>query len=551
MATIKRNQPIIFDDSVDLCNTDTTYYTQIVDQTDTTQFQFGLTVCNGQSDLIVDPNFSSSSNWTLGTGWVISSNTLCRTGSGVSNVQAIGTTLVSGDYYCVTIIVDSISSGAGFGIYLGAGLIGIIQSSGTHVFYGSPNLGLTFNIVSIISGGTICISAASVYKILTNFGVGIYDYDDNSLVQSLFYNTAPANTFVFSEDSVTVSIDWASLGLIDGCYYMCLFDPCINSGGQNYPPQITNGTFTGSASGWTLGSSWTYNSNAVDAVFSATPANNYLTQNNVFINYTSTYSVTVILTAHTGNVAVYFGTSFVGSCTGVGTFVITGVPVGNLNLQLYITSGTATVTSVTATTITTANYVCNYQSNIIKLGDYSCACPETLLINACNDDNGLGFVFNGSGFTPRIRLQGKLRQSKYSSDRIIEEDSDGKKKVIYYNRRKSKNLTADLLPEYVHDFLSTLVGYDRFYINGVPYIVDDDEYNVIYDDSQDNVGGISLLVSEQTQLIRNFNCSSVEQSCIIPQIDCDTEALGLYYLLMESGTTQYIILENGQLIELE
>jgi hypothetical protein len=163
-----------------------------------------------------------------------------------------------------------------------------------------------------------------------------------------------------------------------------------------------------------------------------------------------------------------------------------------------------------------------------------------LLINACNNENGLGFVFNGSGFSPRLRIQGKLKQSKYKSERVMEDDSNGTKRVIYYNRRKEKSLVADLLPEYIHDFLSTLVGYDKFYINGTPYIVEDDEYNVSYDNSQDNVGSISLLVSEQTQLIRNLNCSSEENTC----------TLGTNYLLQADYSDQYITLVNGELIEI-
>lgn len=552
MATILPNQPVIFSEEIDICSTDTTYYTQIVDNTDVTQFQLGLTVCNGQSQLLPDPTFADPTAYVLGNNWAISGNTLCHT-SGFSTGMSSVYQLTDSKYYQLTIVVDSISTGASFNVSLGSTLIGKLTSVGTYVLYGFPVAFFGSSPVVIAPSAStdeICISALSLFEVLTNFKVIVYD-DENNFIDLFEYSSAP-NYFSFAEDTVTITVDWANFSddpITNGCYYLCLLDPCLNTGGQNYPPQITNGTFTGSATGWTLASSWTYGSNAVSAVYSATPANNTITQSNVFVNYTSTYSVTVVITAHTGNVSVYFGTDYVGNCTGVGTFVITGVPVGNLDLQLIITSGTATVTSVLATDITAADYVCDYQSNNFKLGDYSCDCPETLLINACNDENGLGFVFNGSGFTPRLRLQGKLKQAKYNAERVVETDSSGTKKIVYYNRRKSKNLVADLLPEYIHDFLSTLVGYDRLYINGATYVVDDDEYNVIYDDSQDNVGSVSLLVSEQTQLIRNVNCSSDEQDCSIAQLDCATGQLGGLYLDLE--TTGTIDLEYGTPIELE
>ena len=94
------------------------------------------------------------------------------------------------------------------------------------------------------------------------------------------------------------------------------------------------------------------------------------------------------------------------------------------------------------------------------------------------------------------------------------------------------------MPEYVHDFLSTLGGYDNFYINDIPYSVEDDEYNVTYDDSQDLTGSISLEVSEKTQFVKNTNCSADDNSCV----------LGVNYLLNDSFLDQYITLENGELI---
>lgn len=534
---IKPNQPVIFNESIDTCSTDTDYYTQIVDNTDDTQIQFGLDVCAGGTELNPSPNFTDATQYSLGGGWAISSGTLCRTGVGTTTTQTVNLGASSSKYYKVTIVVDSISNGGGFGVYIGSSLFGVITNTGTYTFYGFPN-NTQLSLTTVVADSEICISTLSVYEILTNAILAIYNSETNAYVTEISYANNPTY-FTFAEDTVTATIDWSALGLSNNCYYACLLDPCINSNGQNYSPVISNCSFASSLTGWTYGAAWSYggSGNAI-ATWSVLAIDDDMYQSNVFVNLSNTYTVQVVITAITGTTLVYFGTNLVGTYTTTGTKTITAQPIGNGTLTVQITSGTVNIASVCGVAVATSAYTCNYTSNDFKLSDWSLSCPETLLINACNDENGLGFVFNGSGFSPRLRLQGKLKQAKYKAERVLEEDSNGTKKVVYYNRRKEKSFVADLLPEYIHDFLSTLVGYDRFYINNVAYVVEDDEYNVTYDQSQDNVGSISLLVSEQTQLIRNVNCSSEENSCTI----------GTNYLLQADNNTQYITLVNGELI---
>src|SRR5574343_413538 len=126
MAIIKPNQPVIFNATEDLCSLDAEYI-QIVDNTDKTQFQLGLTICNGASELNPDPNFADSAEYTLGTGWTISANTLCRSAaSGISTAATVNLETALNDYCKISISVDSISSGAIFPVYLGTTLVGSI-----------------------------------------------------------------------------------------------------------------------------------------------------------------------------------------------------------------------------------------------------------------------------------------------------------------------------------------------------------------------------------------------------------------------------------------
>lgn len=544
MAIIKPNQPVKFNLTTEPCTTDVADYVQLVDNTDDTQFQLGLTLCNGQENVVPSPNFEDaadygySSNWTIsyvgGNGQICSEGTLAN---GFSSVYSFDPTL----YYYVEINVLSCTDGSVFDVYLGANLIGTFSEAGVFSAYGFPTIQAAQYLLSVQQRNAVdvcCISSINAYPLLTNFIIPIYNTAD-VYVTSISYASNPTY-FAFVEDSVTITIDWSTLGLSDNCYYLGLLDPCENTNGQNYPPVITNNTFTGSATGWTLGASWSYAANAVNATYSAAlpVSRNYLTSSDVFVNYISTYDVSVNVTAITGTIEVYFGGVLVETITTTGVHVCTGTPNTNLDFYIYIRSGTVTVTSCVPSTVSSANYTTNAETNVFQLSDYINICPNTLLINACNSSNAFGFVFKNAGFTPRIRLLSKLKNSNYDNERVKSEDSSGKVNIAYFKRRKTKLFAADLLPEYIHDFLSTLSGYDKFYIDDTAYIVEDDEYNVTYDASQDNVGSIEMRVSEQVQLVRNVNCNGDEISCV----------LGVNYLLNDSYLDQYITLENGELI---
>ena len=150
-------------------------------------------------------------------------------------------------------------------------------------------------------------------------------------------------------------------------------------------------------------------------------------------------------------------------------------------------------------------------SNTFSVQDYSNSC--TLLINACNNSDAMGFVFSGSTFSPRIRVEAKLRQAKYETDVLRYTNSAGKKSNYNYSSRKQKNLAIELQPEYVHDFLRLLLGFDNVFIDNVAYVVDDDEYNVLYVPELDTYGSVSILVSQQTQNVKNTLCSDTQINC--------------------------------------
>lgn len=530
MATWIPNQPVIFGAVTPDCSCDAESGAQIVDNTDVTQFQFDISPCADAESVIVDTNFNDLTDWTLGSNWAISYNQLCLTGGNVVGTLASSENVFGedGEYYQVNITVDSISDGS-IEVRLGATVIGTISVAGEYTFYGVPTADSSGELRLVFSNNDIdvsaCFSEVTAYEIFNQFKFIVKDAATNTYQAQISYANNPSY-FTFSKNTLTVSVDWSEIGISNGCYYICLLDPCTNTNGQNIPITITNPGFTGGTTGWTLGIGWTYGSNDIDWAGFINPSANQLSQS-IFPTYSLFNNVTIVVTALVGTVDVYFGTSLIGTISSTGTHTFSGTPFGGLNLVLEPSAvGSGTIDSITWSAPAFYEYTCDSQSNTFNIKDYSEDC--TMQVNGCNNEDGLGFVFDGSGFSPRLRLEAKLKQAKYANERNVYEDSQGSKKNVYYRRRKSKNFCVDLQPEYIHDFLSLALGFDNFYIDNTAYVVEDDEYNVEYSEANDNLGDVKILVSEKVQNVTNINCTDEENVCSLDGDYLLQDNLGFY-----------------------
>ncbi|MES2592409.1 MAG: hypothetical protein V4608_11020 [Bacteroidota bacterium] len=519
------NQPVFFGEE-SACECGEGSFPQLSDNTDTIQFQFNIDNC-GAPQMLQDFNEYPYNDWVLSDGWAITDGNLCHIGADTTSsyVPMINADFPAG-YYQITIVVESFNGVGSIDVSLGNVIdgydeLGEITGVGTWNFYGfvTPATNGAFqnllNFQPSSENVEICFSEISGYRILTDAKVAVYNSAGTYITEITYANDEGGN-FTFYQDTVTMSIDWSELNVpvSDGCYYLCFLDPCLNSGGQNYSADITNPMFAGNADGWSLGGS-TYFDEAIEMT-----AGDILEQGDVFNAYIN-QCVYVDVTAITGQVFVYFGDTLVKTITTTGIHKCCGIPTTNLDIVIECDiNSTATIENVRPITVAangitipfpTADYVCNIQSNTFKIADYTNAC--TILVNACNNENGLGFAFGSSNFSPRLRIAAKLKGMKYPSERIANEDSAGTKKVVYYSGRKAKNFSADLEPEYIHDFLRLLAGFDNIYFDNVRYFVEDDEYNVIENDSFDNVGGVKFLVSTRTQDVKNTNCNGTENDC--------------------------------------
>lgn len=521
MAAWIPNQPVFFG-STESCNSDETYIAQLVDNTDDVQFQFNISACDDAPELLADTNFNNPADYILPANWVIAYNQLCLSGSSAvgSTVTTAtgGTTPLSiftyGHYYVITIVVDSISIGGVINVLMGGDAIGTITSAGTYTFYYTANdpyfsYDYPLSFINQTAGTNICMSSVSAKEVMTNFIIGVYA-SDGTYLTSFNYTDQPSY-FNFVDDTVTITIKWSEIGIQNGCYYLCVLDPCINTKGQNYPPVIGNCDFTHDGS-WIIRGNAAYGTDSM--VFS--PGGAFISQNDVFHDLINSYCIVVTVSSFiSGSMDVYFGSTFVGTITSAGTHVFTGTPTVSTSLTIgSLSSFSATITSACPCDVDPADYICNFISNNFSLGDYiNNGC--THLINACNNENGLGFNFNNSGFSPRIRLESKLKNAKYPSERLVEMDSAGDKNVYFFTGRKAKYFCVDLQEEYVHDFLQLLRGFDNWFIDGTKYFVEDDEYTIEYSADSDDIGKSKFLVSTRIQNVKNNNCSSTINDCTL------------------------------------
>lgn len=526
------NQPVSFNNDLDDCSFPSRgKYVQLVNTGDVTQFQIKIAPCSDAENVIINGDFDVDSDWTLGDGWTISDGKLCRddaTGSSSASQSSVG----GPGLFQFTIVVDDVQgsftvllAGIDFSVTLGT-----ITSPGTYTFTGFV---IEDSDIFIFGGSqeTICISYIEGFNIPLP-RVSVYTSDGSWVKTYTPESTGdPDPFFVFLKDSMTFTMDWLEdIDPSNGCYYICLHDPCINTNGQNSANLITNGDFSDSAPP----TNWTTTVNALTSLgisngqmqYDSTSNSGHATAESdavlieglcYDISYTVQNVLPVPLPIAAARVRLVVG-PFIGSWQNAGgtyTEQFTYVS-GLVTLEFESTFNDEPAHRIAVDdvicTVCDESLTCHYRSNNFKYGSHDC----THLINACNDSDGIGFVFSGSGFSPRIRLKSTLVRGKYNIDRRTFEDSAGRADPIYFRRRKFRELRIEpAVAEYVHDFLSTLGGYHHVYIDGPEYFIEDDEYNVNYETRNDIEAKAIINVSEKIQLVESKNCSGLGEGCQI------------------------------------
>lgn len=501
MATIYLpNQPVSFINDIDTCAAPSAKYVQLVDLNDITQFQFKVSDC-------ADSCTNKASDVTYGDGWDNTPAGACKSGLGTSDLEiALGTVGSTGLTY-VTVTITSVTGTLQISIsgLDAAETLGYITAPGTYTFYSNVSTGgasLIFHPVTEDSTACVTVEDTIVCDVPTNYIVQIRDIDGNFI--------ATATDVVIEKNYFTYSINWADLGITSGCHTICIIDPCINTGGQfnNQLIDITPSETNSGSSGFYPNDNW---------------LNFYYADSDEFGTGDLTYDITpisdcfnicfTISPASAGSrmkiVNGTFDSDWISSngdhCVNIPNYDNTFPLV--LSFESFYNDDAIYLMEIFNLTMNVCEsaYTCDCCSVPLKIGSYDC----THVVKSFCDKDALGFKFCNTNFVPQIRLSSKLVRASYQTTRESFEDSAGNKNTIYFKRRRSKNFRVDpAVAEYVHDYLSTLSGYDHMYIDNHEYFVDDDEYQVSYPTRNDIEAIVSINVSEKLQLTENKNCGT-------------------------------------------
>ena len=177
------------------------------------------------SELIINGDFATDSNWNKGAGWSISNNTAISDGSNTSgSIIAQAIQIVEGKTYQVIVDVDSVDSGRVrfYSNYLGSGGQADITSSGT----------FTYNVKAIDTGGR-------------NVGVQARDAGTQAVINSISVKEVTTADFTFTRNSPATRVN--PQGLVQSVQIL----------GSNV---VTNGDFATNAD-WTAGDGWSFGGN--------------------------------------------------------------------------------------------------------------------------------------------------------------------------------------------------------------------------------------------------------------------------------------------------
>jgi len=493
MAEILPNQPIIFDEQAD-CWLEDSGIKVLAEYGDITQFQMALTPCGADFETVQDGNFPDATNWTLGADWSISGGQLCHS-IGVFGTTTQAAPVDNGVLVRMRFTLD-VSDGSGVLITYGAYVESFLLS-GTYERWIVADSAVIFS-VSANGSSSVCLSNLQVITVNTNFSVTIVDEDLNPIDD---LNTSDGY-FNFEDGYFTASIDWETLAIPDGCYYLAVVDPCPCAQRGIVGLDFVTGTYN-----WSLASSWTVVSGTATYKGSST---GQAILNHVICDEVE-YEVTYTVSGMAGNEEfnVRLGTQNGTTRTSDGTYTDTITSNGTSFIMIgNSTSGTQTF-DVTNMAIEATTPSANL-SNIIQVSEeFDC---KTLALALCNDSNGLGFGFENTGFRPLMRIPASLNRSSYPMERLGYEYSTGRKSTYYARVRKALELGFDG-KVFMHDFASLFGACDHFYIDDVEHYVEDDEYPSISWSEGDDSGGVTIQVGIKEQLVENKRYSSASVGC--------------------------------------
>ena len=379
------------------------------------------------------------------------------------------------------------------------------------IFIAATTAGL-IAFLSVLAGDTFDLDNVSV-KEMSSIALNIKDLDGNSR-----YSENDGTSITYHEDRTAlqtdtqdtkamICIDWTQV-VVGDCYQVCIIDEALEGG-----EFVVNGTFN-NASNWVLGLGWTIAGGdlSIDSTVVAgdgTGATGDLTSNlQVGEKYTLTFDGANLV----GAVQVFV------ILTDLSNKLIGLVANGANSLEIDMTTETLQGTKIVfaeddsgphAIDIDNVSILkqnasknATFETECFKLEtDFSCS----KLFTWTNDENAFGLNYINFTFTQVFRHCAKLWRPTYDRVKTTHRDSSGDRAILYSSTTKTRRLTIDQVPEYIHDAIAIGLEHDTFTIDTVEYVHEEEEYEPNWRKSS-LLAYSDVEVIEDDQNLVNDNC---------------------------------------------
>jgi hypothetical protein len=483
-------------------------WVQTIERGDRSQVQFNVSPCGSAKNVLTNGTFVEGGDDWNAVGVVDFSDNKACVSVGPSGLISQTIDDVSGFTY--QLLFDAEVFNGGIIVYTNVGFTGLVVQSGEAVFTFSST-GITEINLFVTTDSAACIRNVRLMPINTRYRAELQELDGTTVA------TLPATAFSVARNFLTITANWETLAPPTGCYQLAIFDPCDCSQfgfiGDELELQrqwfITdNSTGTGAVTGGVMAGISVMG--AAETIFRM---NNVICPN---VAYTFTYTLTGMAAGDEFRLFAGIANGVLRTADGTYTEVLTSTHSGDLTSDLrarftLVGAGTFSMTNFSMEAVTPRP---TFITVPFELVEDSC----TVLVNACGnidqfnmgfaEINAAGNISGKTGFSPRIRLEGTKRGNGYDGTREGYEFSTGRRIPTHLRNRKRFDLGFGA-PEYVHDFMALLRGFDNAYVDGEAVYFEDDEYPSTSQQKDVDYSTVTLTYSKRTELTENVRTTSL------------------------------------------
>jgi hypothetical protein len=473
---------------------------QKIHNTDNTSFQFTYGACGNTNNVLTNGDFTSGgTGWTVTGAWIYAFGWARSPLGGGGNIQqAIALTGFVELTFGLEVNVGSMVLSSNLGLIdfytFGGSKSVVFDATGMtniNFFFGSAGGGALQNVIVRPMSSDVRIAALDANG----------DFID--------YITGPL-TRTITDGFVTFNIQWDPDDTDLGCYSLAVYDPCQCSqfgfiGDDLDTPNQFVVSVGGSSNVSIGGGEMTVLNSGVTAV--TVLRKNVLC---VGVAYEITYTLDDMQVGDSFRFAAGTANGILRTADGTYTETITVTATNDQPQDLRFIFGFAGglhAVGLKAFSIEAVTPIVTFESVQFKLTDTADCANCTVLVAACGNGDQLNFGFDGTGFKPSIRLDGTWRGSGYPSTRTSYEFATGKRVVPYARLRKARSLLFGG-PEYVHDFMQTLIALDNVYINGRLSHCEDEEYPTPSFEEDFDLAVVTMTFSDKTELTEKRPCAA-------------------------------------------